>query len=243
MFVFSTTLLCLYVHGFCWVYIVRIMNGERTSIWKAMAKTPASIALVIYTFISVWFVGGLTVFHLYLISTNQSTYENFRYRYDRRTNPFDKGVIKNFMEVLCTGISPSKNNFRAKVQKEPTILPRTVVGGFASPMGKELNYMGMAVHSGRKPIWDGSVREADDSDGSLANNDRQDKDGVSADISPDLSRIIPPEDTEGRSIMNPRHSSWERRSGDWDISPEVARESKQFSGRNGTQQSWTDSKV
>lgn len=71
MFVFSTTLLCLYVHGFCWVYIVRIMNGERTSIWKAMAKTPASIALVIYTFISVWFVGGLTVFHLYLISTNQ----------------------------------------------------------------------------------------------------------------------------------------------------------------------------
>lgn len=74
MFVFSATLLCLYVHGFCWVYIRRIMDGEETTIWKAMTKTPASIVLLVYTFISVWFVGGLTVFHLYLISTNQVTF-------------------------------------------------------------------------------------------------------------------------------------------------------------------------
>ncbi|KAJ1254246.1 hypothetical protein BS78_K098800 [Paspalum vaginatum] len=47
MFVFSTTLLCLYVFGFCWVYIVKIRNAEQITIWKAMAKTPASIALVI----------------------------------------------------------------------------------------------------------------------------------------------------------------------------------------------------
>lgn len=36
-----------------------------------MIKTPASIVLIVYTFISMWFVGGLTAFHLYLISTNQ----------------------------------------------------------------------------------------------------------------------------------------------------------------------------
>jgi len=71
MFVFSTTLLCLYVFGFCWVLIVKIRNEEQITIWKAMAKTPASIALIIYTFIAVWFVGGLSVFHLYLMSTNQ----------------------------------------------------------------------------------------------------------------------------------------------------------------------------
>lgn len=71
MFVFSTTLLCIYVFGFCWVYIKRIMVLDDTTIWKAMIKTPASIVLIAYTFISVWFVGGLTAFHLYLISTNQ----------------------------------------------------------------------------------------------------------------------------------------------------------------------------
>jgi len=74
MFVFSTTLLCIYVFAFCWVYIRRIMEGEQTSIWKAMIKTPASIVLIVYTFISMWFVGGLTAFHLYLISTNQVRY-------------------------------------------------------------------------------------------------------------------------------------------------------------------------
>lgn len=71
MFVFSTTLLCIYVFAFCWVYIRRIMGGEQTTIWKAMVKTPASIVLIAYTFISMWFVGGLTAFHLYLIGTNQ----------------------------------------------------------------------------------------------------------------------------------------------------------------------------
>lgn len=71
MFVFSTTLLCIYVFAFCWVYIRKIMEGEHTTIWKAMIKTPASIVLIVYTFISMWFVGGLTAFHLYLISTNQ----------------------------------------------------------------------------------------------------------------------------------------------------------------------------
>lgn len=129
MFVSSATLLCIYVFGFCWVYVVKIKNSEESSIWGALIKTPASIVLIIYTFICVWFVGGLTVFHLYLISTNQSTYENFRYRYDRTENPYNRGVIENFKEVFWSSIPPSKNKFRAVVQREPESLPQGA-GGF-----------------------------------------------------------------------------------------------------------------
>lgn len=50
----------------------------------------------------------------------QSTYENFRYRYDRQVNPYNKGLIENFKEVFCSSIPISKNNFRSKVPKEPT---------------------------------------------------------------------------------------------------------------------------
>ncbi|KAI9177767.1 hypothetical protein LWI28_019041 [Acer negundo] len=220
MFVFSSTVLCLYVHAFCWVYIKRIMNGEGLSIWKAMAKTPASIVLLVYSFISVWFVGGLTIFHTYLISTNQSTYENFRYRYDQRDNPYNKGVIENFMEVFCTSIPPSKNNFRAKIPKEPAIQSRRITGGYVSPTPRKPV---TDIEMGRKPVWDEAVGDADDHEEIVRNDNSLDKHCGSVELSPDLSRILPPEpeSTEGRGISHPRRSSWGRKSGSWDISPEV----------------------
>ncbi|KAG6410622.1 hypothetical protein SASPL_128687 [Salvia splendens] len=128
MFVFSTMLLALYVHGFCWVYIVKIKNSKNYSIWKAMTKTPASIALIIYTFLGLWFVGGLSIFHFYLIATNQTTYENFRYQYSRRGNPYNRGMIGNFMDIFCGSIPKSKNDFRAKVQRKQPTMPSHSVG-------------------------------------------------------------------------------------------------------------------
>ncbi|KAL5055333.1 hypothetical protein RYX36_036015, partial [Vicia faba] len=115
VFVLSTMLLFLYIHGFCWFYIKRIQGSEEISIWKAMIKTPASIALIVYSFISVLLVGRLVVIHTYLICKNRSTYENIRYRYDPQVNSYNKGVIENLKEVLLSSIPPSKNNFRCKV--------------------------------------------------------------------------------------------------------------------------------
>ncbi|PIN19300.1 DHHC-type Zn-finger protein [Handroanthus impetiginosus] len=154
MFVFSTMLLCLYVQGFCWVYVVKIMNSEKSTIWKAMTKTPASIVLIIYTFLALWFVGGLTVFHLYLISTNQTTYENFRYQYRRDSNPYNKGMVGNFMEVFCTSIPPSKNNFRAKVQKKSVASSHSVGASFST-----INSANSKWQQG-KSTWDESVNTA-----------------------------------------------------------------------------------
>ncbi|CAK8576845.1 unnamed protein product [Lathyrus sativus] len=115
MFVFSTMLLFLYIHGFCWFYIKRIQGSEEISIWKAMIKTPASIVLIVYSFIAVLLVGRLVVFHTYLIGANRTTYENIRYRFDEQVNSYNKGVIENFKEVFLSSIPPSKNNFRSKV--------------------------------------------------------------------------------------------------------------------------------
>ncbi|KAI5432589.1 hypothetical protein KIW84_020049, partial [Lathyrus oleraceus] len=114
VFIFSMTLLCLYIHGYCWVYIKGIQVSEEISIWEAMKKTPVSIALIVYSLISGVYVGILTIFHTYLISTNQTTDEKIGYRSDPQIS-YDKGVIENFKEVFFSSIPPSKNNFRSKI--------------------------------------------------------------------------------------------------------------------------------
>lgn len=114
MFVTTSTILCIMVFVVSWINLVR----ENHRVLKAMSGDVLSVFLIVYCFIAVWFVGGLTLFHFYLISTNQTTYENFRYRYDKKENPYNKGLIKNFQEVFFTRIPPSKLDFRAFVQED-----------------------------------------------------------------------------------------------------------------------------
>ncbi|XP_039010856.1 probable protein S-acyltransferase 3 [Hibiscus syriacus] len=108
-FISSSTTLCIYVFTCSWVNILK----QDCGFWTAVSRDVTSVILILYCFIVVWFVGGLTVFHFYLISTNQTTYESFRYRYDRKANPFNKGILRNFRQVLISRIPPSLNNFRA----------------------------------------------------------------------------------------------------------------------------------
>ena len=145
LFISSSTFLCMYVFTFSWLNIV----GRRHhygSIWKSMLGEVLSLLLIIYTFISVWFVGGLRVFHSYLICSNQvnlpshrvsncgflilsslrlssqTTYENFRYRYEKRKNPYNKGILTNLISLFFSKIPPSMINFRSWVLPE-ALLP------------------------------------------------------------------------------------------------------------------------
>ncbi|XP_021297383.1 probable protein S-acyltransferase 3 [Herrania umbratica] len=108
-FISSSTALCIYVFVCSWVNIL----GQHCGLWTAMSRDILSVILIVYCFIAVWFVGGLTVFHFYLIFTNQTTYENFRYRYDEKENPFNKGILSNLKEVFLSKIPPAMINFRA----------------------------------------------------------------------------------------------------------------------------------
>ncbi|MBA0678261.1 hypothetical protein Goari_019615, partial [Gossypium aridum] len=71
MFISTSTILCLYVFVCSWINVLEKEAGNDSNIWKAMSHDILSIILIVYCFIAVWFVGGLTVFHFYLICTNQ----------------------------------------------------------------------------------------------------------------------------------------------------------------------------
>ncbi|KAG4952215.1 hypothetical protein JHK85_046082 [Glycine max] len=144
-----------------------------------------------------------------------TTYENFRYRYDRRANPYNMGVFNNFLEIFCTSIPQSKNNFRAKVPMEPVLPARSVGAGFMSPsMGKAVD----DIEMGRKTVWADMGTALDPSEGQL--NDRVAvKDGEFGELSPEIRTTV--DETSHRAGMHPRRSSWGRKSGSWEMSPEV----------------------
>ncbi|XP_042383860.1 probable protein S-acyltransferase 1 isoform X1 [Zingiber officinale] len=118
LFISSSTFLCIYVFTFSWLNILGERKNYENSIWRSMRGEIVSLILIIYTFLSVWFVGGLTAFHLYLLSTNQTTYENFRYRYDKKENPYNKSLFGNVKDVFFSKIPPSLNDFRAWVLQD-----------------------------------------------------------------------------------------------------------------------------
>ncbi|XP_072983406.1 probable protein S-acyltransferase 4, partial [Typha latifolia] len=118
LFVSSSTFLCIYIFTLSWMNILEERKNYNNSLCKSMTGEVLSLVLIGYTFIGVWFVGGLTVFHSYLISTNQTTYENFRYRYDKKENPYNKGMLNNLKDVFFSKIPPSMNDFRSLAYEE-----------------------------------------------------------------------------------------------------------------------------
>lgn len=144
LFVFNTTLLALYVFALSALQVhlhVRAQAAEHTagtraakaSVADALQDCPAAIACMAFTFLGVWFVGGLSGFHAYLVATNQTTYENFRYMYGRGENPYDRGVLRNCLEAWCAPRAPRKVNFRAFVADVEAAPPPVDRDGRAIP--------------------------------------------------------------------------------------------------------------
>ncbi|VAH19561.1 protein S-acyltransferase 8-like [Triticum dicoccoides] len=219
LFVSSSTLLCIYVFAMSALHIKFLMDGDYPTVWKAFKHSPACLVLMIYCFIALWFVGGLTGFHSYLISTNQTTYENFRYRADSRPNVYDRGCLNNFLEVLCSKGKPSKHRFRAYVQEEV----RAPVVNFGRQMEEEPAGGPRAKVEDDPEIGSDLLkisrrRNYEDVDVEMGNQDDGEKEGMGdAKLAAGSGSQIPAVGSEVRV----RHSSWDRRSGNWDMSSDV----------------------
>ncbi|KAL7171890.1 hypothetical protein ACSBR2_036531 [Camellia fascicularis] len=207
MFVFSTTVLCLFVFAFCWVNIKHIMGAYHCSLWKAFAKSPVSGILILYTFIASWFVGGLTAFHLHLIFTNQTTYENFRYRYDGKRNPYNIGCASNFSEIFFSKIPSSKNNFRAKVKSDSSSIFNTSMS-LGRSMSPDMSKSSLDIEMGKRQAVDAEEFE-------------------------DIQSQIEGVGRLERCETQPRHASWDHKS-QWEISRDMHMLVAEFDTENAT---------
>mmetsp|Transcript_12759 Transcript_12759/g.37926 ORF Transcript_12759/g.37926 Transcript_12759/m.37926 type:complete len:344 (-) Transcript_12759:10-1041(-) len=73
---------------------------------EAMGEVPLAVAMVAYTACIVWFTVGLCMYHNYLISTNQTTYESIKGAYTTGNNPFNRGILGNYRDVLFSPVRP-----------------------------------------------------------------------------------------------------------------------------------------
>ncbi|KAK9122554.1 hypothetical protein Sjap_012156 [Stephania japonica] len=109
-FISTATILCLFVFVFSWVNILE-QRHEDENLWRTMRREILSVVLM-------------------------TTYENFRYQYDKKDNPYNKGLFRNIRQLFFSKIPPSFNKFRGWVVGEDYIeigaVISNIVGSFDS---------------------------------------------------------------------------------------------------------------
>jgi len=122
LFVFSSSILCIFTFT-CSAFLIKLRADEEdTNTVQAIKQNPAALFMMVYVFIGFWFVGGLSGFHIYLISKNQTTYENIRYSYDNSyVNPYNLGCLQNWAQVWCGPIGKRNCDFSARVDPGQTV--------------------------------------------------------------------------------------------------------------------------
>lgn len=162
----------------------------------------------------------------------QTTYENFRYRAESRINVYNLGCFNNFIEVFCTKIKPSRNNFRAFVQEEvqrPS-LPSTQEAEVEDTGGDP------------RPKVEDDLEIGEDL---LKISQRRNIEEIDEDIRSRGSNGPPHNTSEVDSVLgsdhraptirsDTRHSSWGRRSGSWEIASDVLANSMVTESRSYT---------
>ncbi|KAJ3671787.1 hypothetical protein LUZ60_007866 [Juncus effusus] len=181
IFISSTTILCIYVFTFCWVNLIKITRAHNCNLGRAFLRSPISALLIVYTFIATWFVGGLTTFHFYLVCTNQTTYENFRYRYDGKSNQYNRGCFKNLLEIFFSKTPKSKLDFRAITREDSHIfcssisLDTSTVVSSSADMAKTSFDLEIAVPMKRRGV---SMEEFDEIQGQMESFGKGERCGI-----------------------------------------------------------------
>lgn len=151
VFIFSASAECLLVIALCVARLALIAGDPGSDFLRAMRLEPAAVVLGLYCLVALLFVGALTVFHTYLLSTNQTTYEYFRHRSMLGENPFRRGLAQNWYEAFCgaTGLYAyhGDDGHPAQVNAGPQHQPEPPTAG-----GYEVEMAGAAAFGGTNGV-------------------------------------------------------------------------------------------
>ncbi|KAE8285710.1 Palmitoyltransferase ZDHHC9 [Larimichthys crocea] len=123
LFTMSLSLLTIYIFTFNIVHVV--MRSVDKGFLNTLKETPGTVLEVLVCFFTLWSVVGLTGFHTYLISLNQTTNEDIKGSWsgkNRVQNPYShKNIVKNCCEVLCGPTYPSVLDRRGLMHEDSSV--------------------------------------------------------------------------------------------------------------------------
>ncbi|XP_056150034.1 palmitoyltransferase ZDHHC14-like [Lampris incognitus] len=128
LFILSLSLLIIFIFAFVITHV--ILRSNQTSFLSALKDNPASVLEVVVCFFSIWSIVGLSGFHTYLISSNQTTNEDIKGSWSTKRgkdnyNPYSYGnILTNCCAALCGPLPPSLIDRRGLIQCDT---PQTVL--------------------------------------------------------------------------------------------------------------------
>ncbi|XP_061650178.1 palmitoyltransferase ZDHHC14 isoform X4 [Phyllopteryx taeniolatus] len=130
MFILSLSFLTIFIFAFVITHI--ILSSHESGFLGALKHSPASVLEVVVCFFSVWSIVGLSGFHTYLISSNQTTNEDIKGSWSSKRgkdnyNPYSHGnIVTNCCAALCGPLPPSLIDRRGFIQLDtPQLTPPT----------------------------------------------------------------------------------------------------------------------
>ncbi|XP_012577455.1 PREDICTED: probable palmitoyltransferase ZDHHC14 isoform X4 [Condylura cristata] len=135
MFILSLSFLTVFIFALVITHV--ILRSQQTGFLNALKDSPASVLEAVVCFFSVWSIVGLSGFHTYLISSNQTTNEDIKGSWSNKRgkenyNPYSYGnIFTNCCVALCGPISPSLIDRRGYIQPD-TPQPAPPAGGMAA---------------------------------------------------------------------------------------------------------------
>ncbi|XP_036398742.1 probable palmitoyltransferase ZDHHC14 isoform X1 [Megalops cyprinoides] len=122
MFILSLSFLTVFIFAFVITHV--ILRSHRSGFLNALKDSPASVLEVVVCFFSVWSIVGLSGFHTYLISSNQTTNEDIKGSWSSKRgkdnyNPYSYGnIFTNCCAALCGPLPPSLIDRRGFIQPD-----------------------------------------------------------------------------------------------------------------------------
>nr|XP_033792932.1 probable palmitoyltransferase ZDHHC14 isoform X8 [Geotrypetes seraphini] len=111
LFILSLSFLTIFIFAFVITHV--ILRSQQAGFLSALKDSPASVLEAVVCFFSVWSIVGLSGFHTYLISSNQTTNEDIKGSWSSKRgkenyNPYSYGnIFTNCCAALCGPIAPS----------------------------------------------------------------------------------------------------------------------------------------